>query len=301
MRLGVDLGGTKISAAVIDATGVVVAERRMPTPLGDYDAVVDAVAGIVGDVEQELGAAVTVGVGVPGSIDPVGAEIRNANTVSLNGRSLGEDLAAAVGREVRVANDADCFALSEAADGAGSGHRTVFGAILGTGAGGGIVVDGRLLGGPNAITGEWGHVPLPWPRPDELPGPACYCGRWGCLEMFVSGPGLERDHAERTGDRRPPAELAELAAGGDGEASLTMLRHADRLARSLAVVMNILDPDVVVLGGGLSNLGHLYDDVPALWDRYVFADVVRTRLVRARHGDDSGVRGAAWLWGSVAP
>ena len=301
MRLGVDLGGTKISAAVLDPAGSVVARRRIPTPLGDYAAVVDGVAGLVRTVEAELATPVSVGVGVPGSIDPVGAEIRNANTVALNGRPLGEGLSAALDREVRVANDADCFALSEAADGAGARDRVVFGAILGTGAGGGIVVDGRLLGGPNAITGEWGHIPLPWPRPEELPGPACYCGRFGCLEMFVSGPGLERDHAERTGSRLSPADLAALAAAGDDEATLTMLRHADRLARSLAVVINVLDPDVVVLGGGLSNLSHVYTLVPDLWDRYVFADAVRTGLRPARHGDDSGVRGAAWLWGSVTP
>ncbi len=298
--MGIDLGGTKIAAVVLDDRGDVVHRNRVPTPVGDYHAIVAELARLVRAGEREVGAGVTVGVGVPGAIDKRTGRIKGANAVALNERPLEVDLTAALGRPVCVANDADCFALSEASDGAGAGDRVVFGAILGTGAGGGIVVDGVLLGGPNAITGEWGHIPLPWPRADELPGPPCFCGRFGCVEMFVAGPALERDHAESGGGNRvgvvvTAARIAAEAAAGDTAAQAALVRHADRLARSLAAVINVLDPDCVVLGGGVSNLTHLYDTVPHLWDRYVFSDTVSTRLVPALHGDDSGVRGAAWL------
>jgi fructokinase len=296
VRLGVDLGGTKIEIAALDAADNERLRRRVLSPRDDYDATVRAVRDLVAAAEAELGETASVGIGTPGAISPATGLVKNANSTWLNGRPLHRDLAAALSREIRIANDADCFALSEAADGAGADARTVFGVILGTGVGGGIVRDGALLSGPNAIAGELGHNPLPWPEPGEWPGPPCYCGRTGCTETFLSGPGLSADHVRAGGADLPPAEIATRATRGDLAAPVTMTRYADRLARALAAVINLLDPDVIVLGGGLSNLDALYTSVPPLWPRFVFSDTVATRLVRNRHGDSSGVRGAARRW-----
>ena len=277
MRIGIDIGGTKIEGIALDTAGAVLVRRRVPTPRGDYRATVDAVVGLVNAIESETGRSGTVGVGMPGALSRVSGRVKNANSTCLNGRPLQDDLEAALSREVRLANDANCFALSEAIDGAGRGARVVFGVILGTGVGGGIVVDGQVLEGPNAIAGEWGHNPMPLPNDDDLPLRTCYCGRVGCIETYLSGPALERE--------RVPDEVAALA------------RYEWRLARALAGVINVLDPDVIVLGGGVSNLNRLYDHVPRLWGDHVFSDQVTTRLVKHAHGDSSGVRGAAWLWG----
>ena len=285
LRVGVDLGGTKIEAAALGARGEVLARLRVPTPQGDYAATLAAVAGLVERAEAQAGGrAEKVGVAMPGALSPDTGLVKNANSTCLIGRPLDEDLARALGRPVRLANDANCFALSEAVDGAAAGAGVVFGVILGTGVGGGIVVDGRPLTGPNAIAGEWGHNPLPWPRDEERPGPPCYCGKSGCIETFLSGPGLARD------DGRGLTGAQAAAAAGPA-----LERYEERLARALAHVVNILDPDVVVLGGGVSNVARLYENVPKLWGRWVFSDRVRTRLARAAHGDSSGVRGAAWL------
>lgn len=297
MRIGVDLGGTKIEAVALDGGGREAARHRVATPRGDYDATLGAVAGLVALLEREAGCrGATVGVGIPGVVSPASGLVKNANSTWLIGRPLDRDLAAVLDRPVRLANDANCFALSEAIDGAGAGARVVFGVILGTGVGGGIVVDGRLVEGVNHVAGEWGHNPLPWPAAGEWPGPPCYCGRTGCIETFLSGPGLARDHQRVAGTHLDAMRIAALARGGDAAADRTLDRHAERLARALAGVINILDPDAIVLGGGLSNLERPYRAVPALWARHVFSDGVATRLVRARHGDASGVRGAAWLW-----
>ncbi len=306
-RLGVDLGGTKIEIVALDPDGRACVRRRVPTPRDDYDATLAAVAGLVFAAERELGiapGAASVGVGTPGSLSRATGLLRGSNSVCLNGRPIAADLADRLARPVRITNDANCFALSEAADGAGAGARVVFGVILGTGVGGGIVVDGRVLDGANAIAGEWGHNPLPWPRDDERPGAACFCGRAGCIETWLSGPGFERDHARATGQALPAAQIAAAAARGDAACAATLGRYAERLARALAHVINVVDPDVVVLGGGMSNVDALYAQVPAQWGRYVFSDRVDTRLVRHAHGDSSGVRGAAWLWpvsGRCAP
>jgi fructokinase len=295
LRIGVDLGGTKIEAAALDETGREVVRRRIAAPRDDYPLTVETIARLVEEVEREAGARGRVGVGMPGAISPASGLVKNANSTWLNGRPLAEDLPRRLGRPVRLANDANCFALSEAWDGAAAGERVVFGVIVGTGTGGGIVVDGRVLTGANAIAGEWGHNPLPWPRDAETPGPSCYCGRSGCVETFLSGPGLARDYAEHAGRERLPAEIV-AAAEHDPQAEAALARYEDRLARALASVVNLLDPDVVVLGGGLSNLGRLYRSVPRLWSSFVFSDRVATRLLPPRHGDASGVRGAARLW-----
>jgi fructokinase len=296
LRIGVDLGGTKTEAIALGATGDVLRRARIPTPRDDYDATVAAIAGLVEGLEVGLGQRATVGVGTPGAISPATGTIKNANSTWLNGRPLREDLERRLRREVRLANDANCFALSEAQDGAGAGLPVVFGVILGTGTGGGIVAGGRILVGPNAIAGEWGHNPLPWPRPGEWPGPACYCGRTGCVETFLSGPGLARDHREATGEALDGPAIVARAADGDPGASATLARYEDRLARALASVINLLDPDVIVLGGGLSGLDRLYAAVPRRWSAFVFSDRVDTPLRPPRHGDASGARGAAWLW-----
>lgn len=293
-RIGIDLGGTKIEGILLSAAGSPIRRMRLPTPAGDYAATLTAVVELVQQLEQGCGEACSVGVGTPGALSRRTGRLRNANSTCLNGSTIDRDLAELLGREVRIANDADCFALSEAVDGAAAGARCVFGVILGTGTGGGIVVDGRLLAGPNAIAGEWGHNPLPWPRDDERPGPACYCGKRGCIETFLSGPGLAYDHDP---DARCDARtVAGLAEAGDPAALATLRRYTDRLARALAGVINILDPDVIVLGGGLSKLKQLYTAVPRIWQQYVFCDAVDTQLVAPLHGDSSGVRGAAWLW-----
>ena len=295
-RIGVDLGGTKIEAAAIDHLGAVRPRRRVATPSGNYRATIEAIAGLVEAIEQQIGETASVGIGMPRTISPISGLVKNANSTWLIGRPLQRDLETALGRPVRVANDANCFALSEATDGAAAGMETVFGVILGTGVGGGIAIGGRILVGANAIAGEWGHNPLPWPRPDEIPGPACYCGRSACIETFLSGLALAADHRRHGGRQLSAPEIADFAARGDAECGATLERYMDRLARGLASVINLIDPDVIVLGGGLSGISALYSQVPLLWGKYIFSDTVVTRLVPPVHGDSSGVRGAAWLW-----
>jgi fructokinase len=297
MRIGIDLGGTKIEAAAIDRQGRVALRQRVATPAGDYAATIDAVRGLVAALETALGRRCPVGIGMPGSLSPTTGLVRNANSTCLNRRPFDQDLTQALARPLRFANDANCFALSEAIDGAAAGAAIVFGVILGTGVGGGLVIERRPIPGANAIAGEWGHSPLPWPDDAERPGPPCYCGKHGCLETFVSGPGLALDHRQATGEALDAAAIAARAEAGDAGAAASLGRYEERLARGLAVVINLLDPDVIVLGGGLGRIGRLYDNVPRLWGRYIFADAVTTRLVAPAHGDASGVRGAAWLWG----
>ncbi len=297
MRLGVDLGGTKIEAVALAADGSEIWRRRVATPKGDYDGTVRAVAGLVRAAEADLGETGTVGVGMPGALSPATGLIKNANSTWLIGRPLDRDLGQALDREVRLANDANCFALSEAVDGAGAGAAVVFGVILGTGVGGGLVVNGRVVTGPNAIAGEWGHNPLPWPETAEIPGPACYCGKHGCIETFLSGSGLAGDFGA---DGATAEAIVAAAEQGDEAAEAALIRYEDRLARALAVPINILDPDVIVLGGGMSNVDRLYRTVPALWSAHILSDTVITALKPATHGDSSGVRGAAWLWEATA-
>jgi len=324
LRFGVDLGGTKIELIALDAGGREILRRRVPTPQHDYFATVAAVAALIQQAETELGQRGSVGVGTPGARSPATGLMKNCNSTCLNGKPLQQDLERALKRDVRLANDANCLALSEAADGAAAGADTVFGVILGTGVGGGVVVRGHVLNGVNAIAGEWGHSPLPWfqfaaapsdrastgqhpatgeailhpwPNPRELDAaPACYCGKKGCIETWLSGPGFAADHVRYGGEDLPAHEIAQLANAGYGPCSATLARYEERLARALAGVINLLDPDVIVLGGGLSNIARLYDSVPRLWPRYVFSDRIDTKLVPPRHGDSSGVRGAAWLW-----
>ncbi|MGB9093503.1 MAG: ROK family protein [Gallionella sp.] len=300
MKLGVDLGGTKIEIIALADDGAELLRRRVATPQHDYRETLHAIAGLVRDAEAELGQrgsadACALGVGTPGALSRATGRLKNSNSVALNGQTILQDLEALLGREVRIGNDANCFALSEATDGAAAGAPVVFGVILGTGVGGGIVVNGRILTGPNAIAGEWGHNPLPWPETNELPGPACYCGKHGCIETFLSGPGMMRQHQLDSGASLGTAEIVQRAAQGDPACERSLRTYEHRLARSLAHVINILDPDVIVLGGGMSNIDRLYTSVPALWGNWVFSDRVDTRLVRNRHGDSSGVRGAAWL------
>ncbi|MEO6565445.1 MAG: ROK family protein [Casimicrobiaceae bacterium] len=298
-RLGVDLGGTKIEVVALDSAGRVRWKRRLPTPRDDYAATIGTVVQLVHEAESDLRVAagtLSVGIGTPGSISRATGLLRGSNSVCLNGRPIIGDMAAALGRPVRISNDANCFALSEAVDGAAKGADVVFGAILGTGVGAGIVIGGRVLDGPNAIAGEWGHNPLPWPRDDERPGATCFCGRAGCIETWLAGPALARDHALHSGGTLTAEAIVAAATQGDTAASLTMTRYEERLARALAHVINLLDPEVIVLGGGLSNIDRLYTNVPALWGRWVFSDRVDTRLVKHLHGDSSGVRGATWLW-----
>jgi fructokinase len=295
-RIGVDLGGTKIEAAVIDPEGGIRLRRRVATPSGDYAATVVAVAALVHEIDAALGGRMTVGVGIPGTLVAATGLVKNANSTCLIGRPLGGDLETAIGRKVRLANDANCFALSEASDGAAAGCGNVFGVILGTGVGGGVVIGGRIVVGANAIAGEWGHNPLPWPQPDELPGLECYCGRRGCVETFLSGPALTADHRRHGGAAIAGERIVANAAAGDAACRATLDRYARRLARALAHVINILDPEAIVLGGGLSQIAGLYAAVPRHWDEFVFSDSVLTKLLPPKHGDSSGVRGAAWLW-----
>ncbi len=313
IRLGIDLGGTKIEIIALDDAGRELLRRRVPTPRGDYEGTLRAVTGLVRDAETELGERGSIGIGAPGAVSPATGLMKNANSVCLIGKPVVQDLASMLERPILMSNDANCFALSEAVDGAGAGAAVVFGVIVGTGTGAGVVVHGRVLTGPNAIAGEWGHNPLPWPLDEERPGPSCYCGKHGCIETFLSGPGMARDHERATGERLEPAEIAARAsqprseaprsqashprAQGDAACEAALRRYEDRMARSLAHVINILDPDVIVLGGGMSNISRLYENVPRLWGRYVFSDRVDTRLVPPMHGDSSGVRGAAWLAG----
>lgn len=299
VRIGIDLGGTKIALVALDPVGQVLRRQRVATPQGDYRGTIEAIGRLVEETEQALGAPATVGVGTPGAPSQVDGLMKNCNSVVLNGRPLAADLAARLARPVRIANDADCFALSEATDGAAIGRHVVFGVILGTGVGAGVVVGGELLRGPNAIAGEWGHNPLPWPRGDELPGPPCYCGRFGCLETWLSGPALARE-ALRGG--APVSHGADAVAvvsraqAGDEAARAALDAWFERLARGLAMVINILDPDAIVLGGGLSAIPASYVEIPRRWRAYVFSDRVDTELLPPAHGDDSGVRGAARLW-----
>ena len=295
MRIGIDLGGTKIEGLALD-DGRELARTRVTTPRGDYRATIEAIVSVVDHLERTVGARGTVGVGMPGTISPASGLVKNANSVWLIGQPFAQDLEAALARPVRLANDANCFALSEAVDGAAAGAEVVFGVILGTGTGGGVVVRRHVLTGPNAVAGEWGHNPMPWPEPGEWPGPPCYCGRTGCIETFLSGPGFARDHAEASGERASGPEIIARAETGDTAAIASLRRYEARLARALASVINVLDPDVIVLGGGLSGVPSLYVEAPRLWGPFVFSDTVTTRLVSPRFGDSSGVRGAAWLW-----
>ena len=295
IRIGVDLGGTKTEIIALDDRRAELLRRREPTPSGDYQATLALIARLVREAESDVGKRGSVGIGTPGALSPVTSRLRNANSTCLNGRPLKEDLERLLGREIRMANDANCFALSEAVDGAARHARVAFGVILGTGVGGSLVVGGRPIEGANAIAGEWGHNPLPWAQSSELPGPSCYCGKKGCMETFLSGPALSMDHARATHDIIAPDEISRRASE-DGEAANTLARYEHRLARGLALVINIVDPDVIVLGGGLSNIERLYSNVPKLWGEWIFSDVVRTRLVANYHGDSSGVRGAALLW-----
>ena len=296
-RIGIDLGGTKIEGVVLARDGAELARKRIATPRHDYRATIEAIAGLVGVLETGAGASqCTIGIGMPGSISPATGRVQNANSTWLNGRTFGHDLEAHVGRPVRLANDANCFAISEATDGAGAGASSVFGAIIGTGCGGGIVLGGRLLDGPRGIGGEWGHNPLPWATADEHPGPTCWCGRKGCMETWVSGTGLAADHARVTGVALDATDIAKRAATGDTATQATLQRHASRLARGLAHVVNLIDPAVIVLGGGLANVASLYATLPGLMAPWIFADNPTVDIRPPRWGDASGVRGAAWLW-----
>ncbi|APV50358.1 fructokinase [Betaproteobacteria bacterium GR16-43] len=299
-RLGIDLGGTKIEIAALGPDGAVRHRRRVPTPATDYEETLAAIVGLVEGAELELGTRGSVGIAMPGAFSLATGLVKNSNSTCLNGKPLKDDLEARLDREVRMANDANCFALSEAVDGSGRGAAVVFGVILGTGVGGGIVVNRHVITGANAIAGEWGHNTLPLPAGDDLPLPACYCGRSGCVEAYLSGPALAADHARRTGVALDAKAIALAAANGDPACEATMARYESRLARALGNVINILDPDVIVLGGGLSWLDRLYRNVPRLWGAHVFSDEVRTRLLAPVHGDSSGVRGAAWLWENAA-
>lgn len=296
MRIGIDLGGTKIELIALAEDGTERLRRRVETPQGDYPRTLRAIAGLVELAEGELGQRGTLGIGTPGAVSRATGLMKNCNSTWLNGQPLVRDLQALLEREVRLSNDANCFALSEAVDGAAAGAEVVFGVIIGTGCGAGIVVRGHVLSGPNGIAGEWGHNPLPWPSSAELPGPACYCGLHGCLETWLSGPGLSREFKAASGIELPSEEIAQRAQAGNPACEAALSRYEDRLARGLAHVINILDPHVIVLGGGLSNIARLYENVPRHWERYVFSDAVHSRLLPPRFGDSSGVRGAAWLW-----
>jgi fructokinase len=296
MRIGIDLGGTKIEALAIDNQGIELARHRIDTPRGDYDATIKAMVGLVRRLEEETGSTGTVGTGIPGSISRITGLVKNANSTWLNGRPLDRDLTAALGREVRIANDANCLAISEATDGAAAGRHVVFGVILGTGCGGGVAINACVHEGPNGVAGEWGHNPLPWQRPEELPGPACYCGKQGCMEMWVSGTGIALDYRMVTGRTRTTREIVTAFEAGEPEAAAAVDRFEDRLARGLAQVINILDPDVIVIGGGVSRVRHIYQEVPKKLPPYVFGGEASTPVLPAKYGDSSGVRGAAWLW-----
>jgi fructokinase len=296
MKIGFDVGGTKIEALAIDDLQQVRLRRRISTPRGNYDATIRAIADLARTFMRELGEPCTIGIGIPGTISPASGLVKNANSVWLIGKPLQQDLEHLIGQPLRFSNDANCFALSEASDGAATGASVVFGVIVGTGTGGGIVVDGRVLNGPHGIAGEWGHNPLPWPEPEEWPGPQCYCGRTGCIETFLSGPALSQSYQRKTGDLVDAVEVARLAEQNASAAADVMAGYEHRMARALASVINVLDPDVIVVGGGVSNISRLYENVPRLWKSFVFSDRVDTPFVRAAHGDASGARGAARLW-----
>jgi fructokinase len=296
MRIGIDLGGTKIEGIALDDAGDELIRQRVPTPHGDYRATLAEIQNLVTYIETETGQRGSIGIATPGAISPATGLMKNSNSVCMNGKPVHTDLANLLGREIRIANDANCFALSEATDGAAQGARVVFGVIIGTGTGAGIVVEGKILEGPNAIAGEWGHNPLPWPREIELPGPECYCGKNSCIETYLSGPGMTRDHELYANVILDTETIVSKAVFGDEDSIETLQRYEDRLARSLAHVINILDPDVIVLGGGMGNIKQLYKNVPEIWGSYVFSDQVATKLLAPEYGDSSGVRGAAWLW-----
>jgi len=295
MRIGIDLGGTKIEGIALDDKGRELIRHRVATPVGDYQATLNAIVNLVFHIQKSLDDIGSIGIGTPGSLSPKTGLLRNSNSVCMNGQPVKQDLEKLLKREIRITNDANCFALSEATDGAAKGAGLVFGVIIGTGTGAGIVINGKVLNGANAIAGEWGHNPLPWPDKSELPGPECYCGKQGCIETFLSGPGLSVDYLAKTGEQKSAIEIVGMA-NTDSQAAACLQRYENRMARGLAHIINILDPDVIVLGGGMSNITRLYAHVPELWGKYVFSDVVNTRLVAPEYGDSSGVRGAAWLW-----
>lgn len=295
-RIGIDLGGTKTEGIAMAPDGRELARRRMSTPADDYHGIIETVAALVGELEESIGAAASIGICTPGAVSPFSGLLRNSNTTCLNDTPFPGDLEDRLGRAIRTANDANCFALSEAVDGAGAGSASVFGIILGTGVGGGIVLDGRPLTGRHAIAGEWGHNPLPWPTDDERPGPGCYCGRRGCIETWLAGPGLSGEYRRMTDEHLSAAEIAGRGEEGEGAAVAALERYEERLARALAHVINLVDPDVIVAGGGLSNIRRLYENVPRLWSSWVFSEGVTTRLLPPVHGDAGGARGAAWLW-----
>ena len=296
MRIGVDLGGTKIEGIALSDEGEELFRERVPTPAGDYRATLQTISELVSLIETTLNEKGSVGICTPGAISPATGLLKNSNSVCMNAKPVYEDLSRVLNRDISIANDANCFALSEATAGAAAGEDIVFGVIVGTGTGAGVVVKGQVLGGPNAIAGEWGHNPLPWPQDNERPGPACYCGKHGCIETWLSGPGMSRDYPGLPGQTLDTRQIVVLAGEGEEAAELCLQRYEDRMARSLAHVINILDPDVIVLGGGMGNIGRLYTNVPKLWGQYVFSDQVDTKLVPPEYGDSSGVRGAAWLW-----
>ncbi|MCA9471585.1 MAG: ROK family protein [Nitrospirales bacterium] len=296
MRIGIDLGGTKIEAILLAENGTELTRRRVPTPQGQYRETLETVSQLVREIEREFCEEALVGIGIPGTISPATGLVKNANSICLIGHRLQEDLEGLLRRPVRIANDADCFTASEATDGAAAGVHLVFGVILGTGVGGGVCWQGQVLRGPNAITGEWGHNPLPWPEDDERPGTPCYCGRSGCLETFLSGSGLQRAYKQLTEEDASPQDIYHRSRQGDVRSEQALRLYGSRLARGLASVINLLDPDVIVLGGGLSNVKRWYEEVPKIWGKWIFSDRVETKLVPAKHGDSSGVRGAAWLW-----
>jgi fructokinase len=296
IRIGIDLGGTKIEGIALSDAGEELFRQRVATPQGDYKATLQAIAGLVQQIESGVGESGTVGIGTPGALSPASGLLRNSNSVCMNGKPVLEDLQALLQRKIRIANDANCFALSEAVDGAAKDAAVVFGVIIGTGTGAGVVINKQVLIGPNAIAGEWGHNPLPWPEDNELPGDRCYCGKLGCIETWLSGPGMVRDHQRYNNEIVDAKKLADAAYAGDKNAIATLQRYENRLARSLAHVINILDPDVIVLGGGMGNIKRIYKNVPKIWGEYIFSDVVNTKLLSPLHGDSSGVRGAAWLW-----
>ncbi|MBT3196588.1 MAG: ROK family protein [Gammaproteobacteria bacterium] len=295
-RVGIDLGGTKIEAVMLDRTGAVRSRQRVATPRESYEATLQAIESLIERVERESGLRGSIGLGIPGALSPTTGRVKNANSTALIGHPLDQELQQRLQRPVRIANDANCFALSEAIDGAAAGAATVFGVILGTGVGGGTVINRQVVVGANAIAGEWGHNPLPWPNPSECSGPVCYCGKRGCIETFLSGPGLQMSYYQLTTQQITAQEIALRAQQGEQNANRIMAQYEERLARGLAGVINLLDPTVIVLGGGLSNIDRLYPQVKNLWGEYVFSDEVRTELVKAEYGDSSGVRGAAWLW-----
>ncbi len=296
MHIGIDLGGTKIEGIAMSDHGDELIRKRVPTPAGDYQAILQTISELVDLIESTMNEKGSIGICTPGAISPATGLLKNSNSVCMNGKPVHEDLGRVLNRDIRIANDANCFALSEATDGAAAGEDVVFGVIVGTGTGAGVVVKGHVLDGPNAIAGEWGHNPLPWPQDNERPGPACYCGKNGCIETWLSGPGMSRDYSDHSAQALDARHIVRLAGEAEEAAESCLQRYEDRMARSLAHVINILDPDVIVLGGGMGNIGRLYTDVPDLWGQYVFSDRVDTRLVAPQYGDSSGVRGAAWLW-----